>query len=85
MSDISEIDRKYCKANLHNLEILKAKYNFWELGVLSNYLQHYNFIIIYIHPDKSKEIECRFIKENNITEYPSFKFISDEDLETLLK
>ena len=85
MSDISEIDRKYCRVNWHNLELLKAKHNFWELGVLSNYLQHYNFIIIYINPDKAREIECRFIKENDIVEYPSFKFISDEDLETLLK
>ena len=85
MKDIFIIDKKYCKANCHNLELLKAKYNFWELGVLSNYLPYYNFIIIYINPDKSKEIECRFIKENNIMEYPSFKFISDEDLESLLK
>lgn len=85
MEDISKIDRKYCKANCHNLELLKAKYNFWELGVLSNYLPKYDFIIIYIHPDKSKEIECRFIKENDLNEYPSFKFITDEDLESLLK
>lgn len=70
----------YCKSNSWNVDLLR-KFKFWEAGCLSNYIPKYKYIIMYINQDK--QLECRFV--NATTQYPTFKFISDEDLEKLLK
>lgn len=55
-------NNKYCISSEENVNILlKNNIKFWEIGLLSNYINKYKFIITY---EKDFKIEARFT--NNI-------------------